>query len=382
MQVIVAIRALIDFILRYYYIVLCVFLLLGVVGCEYSLFKLPIFCSIFEYWYLFMLIGMLIYYYYNYKKYYGFTDNRAISVQYTPSKEKSLLRTCFVLGYNTNYEIISAAILELVQLGYIELTQEAPKYIPILHRKRKDTSYLTEDQVYIMDILLFHNCDKYKMYLLSGEKKERIKKSLLDLEKILEDWAIDGKYVIGNPIRIRDDFAKTTRLLLFIFLLPNLFILTPNLLWSFLVFTFTMFIVGITFLSFKKNIIETIYYILLFFIVFTFGLKKLFLNVDISILFNPSVYPMCAWQFTAILGVYVMWSFRGLGKKGASVEKHMLGYALFRKIVPKTNQEEDGNRKLYALHYDVKRMSASALSKYIYSILILKKIPKQIIVKE
>ena len=139
MSVISFINATIGIIHKYYlYILLLAFLLLIVVGCEYSLFiltELPIVCFIADYWYVFMLVGMLVYYYISYRKYRGFVDKRAIAVQYAPPKEKSLIRTFFVSDYDITYSILSAAILELVHLGYIELIQEAPMYIPVLHRK-------------------------------------------------------------------------------------------------------------------------------------------------------------------------------------------------------------------------------------------------------
>lgn len=329
-----------------------------------------------------MMLGMLIYYYYSRKKYQGFIDKRAISVQYNLPKEKSLLRSCFVLDYGIDYKIISAAILELVHLGYIELVQESPKYIPVLYRKRKDISYLTDDQVYIMNILLFHDSDVYKMYLPSDEKGGEIQKSFFDLEKILKKWTIDEKYIIGDINQIRDNFAIKTRLLLFIFLLPNFFILGANLVLSLLVLTFAMFIIVVTFTSFKKNILEVIYYTILFFALFTLGIKKLFLKIDISIFLDSSFYPMYAWQFTAILGIYIMWSLSNLGQQGAYLKKHILGYDLFRRVVTKNSQEEYDEEKLYALHYNVNTMSANALSKYIYSVLITNKTPKKTIVKK
>ncbi|MBO8173515.1 MAG: DUF2207 domain-containing protein, partial [Bacillaceae bacterium] len=124
-------------------------------------------------WHWAALIGYLLYFRKMYKKHTGFVDERSVAVQYYPPKDISVLEAGLVLDKFADNKDFSAAVLELAELGYIEIHQASKSSDPILQATGKTTQDLGMDQKYLLKQILFKGSSKTFTFTKGSESKAK-----------------------------------------------------------------------------------------------------------------------------------------------------------------------------------------------------------------
>ena len=167
------------------------------------------------------LVGFLFYLREMYKKHTGFIDQRSIAVQYEAPKGLSLLQSGLVLDKFTDKEDYAAAVLELAELGHLEIDQKDKKLDPLLKRIVTSTKNLTMDQRYLLDHVLFKGKNSFVMSSGSESKATSLQEGFKYINNHLYNWSVADGYMVENPQRVRKEF-----------LLKSLFFLLPCLSFS------------------------------------------------------------------------------------------------------------------------------------------------------
>jgi uncharacterized membrane protein YgcG len=138
------------------------------------------------------------------------TEDRARSVppQYYPPRGLSLLQSGLILDKFADKKDFSAAILELGTLGLLEVHQSKGDTTPIIRRTDKptETADLTEDQLYMLDHILFKNSDTYVIKTQDASRAERINAQLDRVNEMLYTWSVADGLMRANPKRTRRRF--------------------------------------------------------------------------------------------------------------------------------------------------------------------------------
>ncbi|MEN8727631.1 MAG: DUF2207 domain-containing protein, partial [Sulfurovum sp.] len=162
------------------------------------------------------LVGFLFYLREMYKKHRGFIDGRSIAVQYEAPKGLSLLQSGLVLDKFADNEDFAAAVLELAELGHLEIDQQDKKLDPLLKRKMTSTKNLTMDQKYLLEQVLFKGKNAFVLSAGSKSKASTLQEGFKYINDHLYTWSVADGYMVENPQRIRKEFLMKSIL----FLLP------------------------------------------------------------------------------------------------------------------------------------------------------------------
>ncbi len=157
-------------------------------------------------WYWGALVGFLLYFRTMYQKHTGFVDERSVAVQYEAPKGLSLLESGLVLDKFADNEDFSAAVLELAQLGYLEIVHKDKKLDPLLKRTHKNTEDLSMDQKYLLDQILFKGKSSFSMSSGSESKASALQKGFGHINDNLYTWSVGDGYMVENPQRVRKNF--------------------------------------------------------------------------------------------------------------------------------------------------------------------------------
>lgn len=166
-------------------------------------------------WHWAALLGFLAYFRKQYNKFSGHRDKRSVAVQYEPPEGMSLLQSGLLLDKFADNEDFAAAILELGQLGYLEIEQKDKKDDPLLTRTDKQDEGLTPGQKYLLDEILFKN-DKH-FTLVSPATKSQASKLTNGFKHINDNlyaWSVEDGYMVENPQKVRRSFLWKSILLL------------------------------------------------------------------------------------------------------------------------------------------------------------------------
>ncbi|HHO65916.1 MAG TPA: DUF2207 domain-containing protein, partial [Epsilonproteobacteria bacterium] len=128
-----------------------------------------------SYWHWGALAGFLLYFSNMLKKHSGFKDNRAVAVQYEPPKGLSVLQSGLILDKHADNEDFAAAVLELAQLGHLEIDHRNEKADPILRRLDKSRDDLTMNQKYLLSEILFKGKSAFMLSKGSASVAEKLK---------------------------------------------------------------------------------------------------------------------------------------------------------------------------------------------------------------
>jgi len=157
-------------------------------------------------WHWGALVGFLLYFRKMFNKHTGFVDERSIAVQYEAPKGLSLLESGLVLDKFADHEDFAAAVLELAQLGYLEIHQKDKKLDPLLKRTHKSTEHLSMDQKYLLNQVLFKGKSSFTMSAGSETKATALQKGFDEINDNLYLWSVGDGYMVENPQRVRKNF--------------------------------------------------------------------------------------------------------------------------------------------------------------------------------
>lgn len=165
-------------------------------------------------WHWAALAGFLLYFYIIFKKFGGFKDRSAIVVRYEPPKGMSVLQAGLILDKNADNEDLTAAILELANLGYLKILSGDEYKYPILKRIHKATNSLTMDQKYLLEEIFFKKKDTFILKSGSETISEKLKNGFNYINDNLYKWSVDSGYMVENIEKVRKFFLITTIFLL------------------------------------------------------------------------------------------------------------------------------------------------------------------------
>ncbi len=196
--------------------------------------KQSFFDKIIDNWHWAALLGFLAYFWREFKRYSGFTDKRAVAVQYEPPKGLSLLQSGLILDKSADTEDFAAAILELGSLGYLKIDQKDAKYSdvpvigdfltskfnpPTLTRTNKSDKGLTEDQRYLLNKILFKGRKKITLTPHSESLAKDLKRGFNQINSELYDWTVKAGYMSENPKQVRTAFLTKSGFFIILFLI-------------------------------------------------------------------------------------------------------------------------------------------------------------------
>ncbi|TNF44407.1 MAG: DUF2207 domain-containing protein [Epsilonproteobacteria bacterium] len=275
------------------------------------------------------LVGFLIYLREMYKKHTGFIDHRSIAVQYEAPKGLSLLQSGLVLDKFTDKEDYAAAVLELAELGHIEIDQKEKKLDPLLKRIETSTKNLTMDQKYLLEQVLFKGKNTFVMAGGSESRATKLQAGFKYINDHLYNWSVADGYMVENPQRVRKAFLLKS----LFFLVPVVALVLYSLYLQFgeaviflLVFPLIFGAVGLNIMTLKKNWFSKL-------TGFLFGLvgmiplvsiQKEGVNLDELIIGPVGVL--------IILVGALFFTYKKIGRftqKGAYASKHLLGLKEF-----------------------------------------------------
>ena len=165
-------------------------------------------------WHWGALVGYLLYFYNTLKLHTGFEDRRSNAVRYAPPKGFSLLQSGLILDKFADNKDFAAAILELAQLGYLEIYHKSKKIDPLLKRIEKDTKGLTADQKYLLEKILFSGTNSFVLSKQSETKAKKLQKGFNHIDEALYSWSVMQGYMGENPQKTRNKFLTKSLLLL------------------------------------------------------------------------------------------------------------------------------------------------------------------------
>jgi len=279
------------------------------------------------------LVGFLIYLREMYKKNIGFIDQRSVAVQYEAPKGLSLLQSGLVLDRFTDKEDYAAAVLELAELGHLEIDQKDKKLDPFLKRIVTSTKNLTMDQKYLLEQVLFKGKNTLVMSPGSESKATSLQEGFKYINDHLYNWSVADGYMVENPQRVRKEFLLKS----LFFLLPvvalvlySLYLKLGEAAIFLLVFPLIFGAVGLNIMTLKKNWFSKL-------TGFLFGsvgmipllsIQKEGINLNELILGPVGVL--------IILVAALFFTYKKIGRftqKGAYASKHLLGLKEFIKRV-------------------------------------------------
>jgi len=156
------------------------------------------------------------------KKYIGFEDKRAVAVQYLPPQGLSLLQSGLLLDKYADNKDFAAAVVELAQLGYLEINKAGKYADPVLIRLEKPDEGLTLDQKYLLDNILFYKQDYFVMKRATEASARKLKSGFDFINNNLYTWSVREGYMKENPKKTRKHF-----------LVKNLLIMLPVIIMTF-----------------------------------------------------------------------------------------------------------------------------------------------------
>ena len=277
------------------------------------------------------LVGFLLYFRKKYNEHTGFEDERAVAVQYEPPKGLSLLQSALLLDKFANSEDVSAAVLELAHLGYLEIDQQDKKLDPILIRKEVDTQALTQEQRYLLERVLFKSGTTFVMSSGSKTKATALQDGFSKINETLYLWSVEQGYMSENPQRVRRAFLTKSLIALALFVVATFYTLLLNRGEEAVLILLFPFIFGAAGLS----------------VVFTGKnwVSKLsgagFMAMGFAPVFGMSEYReqlLMPAIILVVISATLFLTYRKLGKftqKGAAASKHLLGLKAFIKRVKK-----------------------------------------------
>ena len=188
----------------------------------------------------------------------GFVDERSVAVQYDIPKDMTVLKAGLILDKSADAEDFAAAIIELAELGYLEIedtSKESEGIIgsissflklnpPVLTRTDKRDFDLSFEQKAVLNNILFKEGDTFTMGFSGGSsmrnsnrkkitvpilgeisviesgrnKARRILEEFEDLNDKLYQWSIHRGYMADNPKTEKRSFILKSLL----FILPLL----------------------------------------------------------------------------------------------------------------------------------------------------------------
>ncbi len=157
-----------------------------------------------EHFYLFVIL--FLGYLYSIRNFFmpGTGKYRAIMVQYNAPEGFSVLQSGVLLDKHADAEDITAAIVELAQLGYLEIVDvEETTTLKRLPKEKKD---LTEDQHYLLETVLFPKEDTFELVQGDKERAGRLNRGIMSLISYLYSWAIEKSFLLENTKNIRKKF--------------------------------------------------------------------------------------------------------------------------------------------------------------------------------
>lgn len=288
------------------------------------------------------LLGFLLYFRKIYIKYTGFVDERSIAVQYEAPKGLSVLQSGLLLDKFTDNDDFAAAVLELAQLGYLEIDQKDKELDPILIRKEKNTDNLTIDQKYLLEHVLFKGKNSFTLSVGSESKASALQKGFEHINDDLYVWSVANGYMTENPQRIRKNFLIKSIL----FLLPvaglvlySLFLKLGDAAIFLLVFPVVFIAVGANIMTSNKNWFSKI----TGFLFGSAGLIPLLVIQKEGITLSELI--MGPAGVLIVLALALSFTYKKIGsstQKGAHASKHLLGLEEFIKRV----KEDEIKRRL------------------------------------
>jgi len=179
-------------------------------------------------WHWPAFIGFLLYLWLYLLKHTGISDKRSIAVQYSLPKDMQVLQAGLIYDKFADDDDFTAAILELAQQGYLTIYQKKESDHPVLNRSKKSTEKLSDEYKYLMDNLLFHNKNNYKLKQNSSTEASRMQKGFDTINEMLYQWSVREGYMSENPQSVRKKFLIISILLLvpiFIFAIYSSFLM-------------------------------------------------------------------------------------------------------------------------------------------------------------
>ncbi len=279
------------------------------------------------------LVGFLLYFYGIYKKQTGFIDKRSIAVQYEAPKGLSLLESGLILDKFADNEDFAAAVLELAQLGHLEIDQKEKDLDPILIRKEISTEKLGMDQKYLLDHVLFKGKNSFVMSPGLESKASALQKGFKNINDNLYTWSVADGYMVENPQRVRKNFLTKSILLLLPvvgLILYNLYLKLGEEAIFLLIFPLIFGAVGLNIMTLKRNWFSKI----TGFLFATVGMIPL-LSIQKE---GIKLYDLILGSVGVliILVAALVFTYKKIGRftqKGAYASKHLLGLEEFVKRV-------------------------------------------------
>ncbi len=293
-------------------------------------------------WHWGALAGFLLYFRTIFKRHTGFVDKRSVAVQYEAPKGLSLLESGLILDKFADNEDFSAAVLELAQLGYLEIHQKKEKDVPLLKRTHKSIEDLSMDQKYLLNDVFFQKSHSFSMEAGSSTKSTILQKGFEDINNNLYLWSVTNGYMVENPQRVRKSFLWKSILLL----LPVLALTVYSFLNTFgpeviaiIIFPLIFGGVGLTMFIGSKNLFNKIFGVLFGIMGTVPALGILSEDISLKEIFTGP------FSVLAFLIVALIFTYKRIGKytqKGAYARTHLLGLQAFVKRV----KEDEIKRRL------------------------------------
>ena len=289
-------------------------------------------------WHLGALIGYLLYFRKMYEKHTGFVDKRSVAVQYYPPNDISILEAGLVLDKFADNKDFSAAVIELAELGYIEIRQVSKSSEPILEQTTKTTKALGMDQKYLLDHILFKGKSNTFTFTNGSESKAKILQSgFKQINDNLYKWVVSDGYMLENPQRVRKNFLMKSIL----HLLPVVALMLYGFYVTFgvdvifiLIFPIIFGTVGMTVALTNKGLVNKIFGGVFVLSGFTplIGLMNDGMSFE-TLLFGP-------FGVLLILGIALFYTYKKIGRftqKGAYTRNHLLG---LQEFIVRVKQDE------------------------------------------
>lgn len=283
------------------------------------------------------LVGFLFYLREMYKKNIGFIDQRSVAVQYEAPKGLSLLQSGLVLDKFTDKEDFAAAVLELAELGHLEIEQKEKKLDPLLKRIEASTKNLTMDQKYLLEHVLFKGKNTFVMSPGSESKARLLQEGFKYINDHLYNWSVADGYMVENPQRVRKEFLLRS----LFFLLPvvalvlySLYLKLGEAAIFLLVFPLIFGAVGLNIMTVKKNWFSK----LTGFLFGSVGMIPLISIQKEGVNLNELIFGPVG--VLIILVAALFFTYKKIGRftqKGAYASKHLLG---LKEFITRVKQDE------------------------------------------
>jgi len=151
---------------------------------------------VFEHFFLYLLAWMgYLYLAYSLMKD-SFFFSRVTPVRYYPPAGFSLLQSGLLLDKHADREDLSSAIVELGVLGYVQILEKDGRVQ--IECTQKDTKGLTEEQIYLLDHILFEKEDIFVLKVRKRQEARSLKERIDKLGGILYAWAVKTGYLKYN----------------------------------------------------------------------------------------------------------------------------------------------------------------------------------------